>query len=72
MKIIHYKYPRRGIRIEAARAGVLEADNILIRRLAGQLQSEGKVVNKEEFPDRWETTVEHSMDDLQVIDGGPC
>lgn len=67
MKIIRFKYPKRGLRIEAGLAGVLEADNILIRTLAGQLETEGTNSRKEDFPDREETTVDHELDRLQVI-----
>ena len=41
MKIIHYNYPSRGIRIEAGPAGTLESDNLLVKTLATQLESQG-------------------------------
>ena len=67
MKIIHYKFPKTAIRIEAGLAGELTADNILIRTFAAQLEADGSNISKVDFPDREERTFDHPFDDLQVM-----
>ena len=72
MKITHFKPPHPRIRIDAGKAGVIEADNILIRAwariLVREAKERGNQITENDFDDRRELTFDHPLDEVRTLE----